>query len=466
MISIKFQRKDLFMFPFIASFWLAQTPVNPGPQEILRPQEVRVLPGSLDSVPVFNSNSPELVLQEGILLSTFPKTGKAFESAHLDRSFSGRFDIFAHHIAKGTPEDLRTLYLGIVAHNPTDNPVTVDILQGASHLSQPDAPFVEMGPFLDNQSGSVYAGPGSRVGSEVLRGFRQPSFPAKITIEPKGYALILNQDIPVRPLTPPINGRSALIRLRSDGPVYLASLGKFASLDEQGKERAPTLDEWKTMLQTSNLSSPRDRTPTPISQTKGSLIYGRVAGVAIGSRWQGMATDPNSTSLAIPEAGRAISYGISLLHRGMLGTGQNQTAKMEKRYPDTAYEAHGNYGIEYNVTLPLENKSKIVQTVRVAIETPLKREDTQPGLRFFEPLPKNVFFRGTLRIRYVDDNNRSQTRYFHLVQRRGQMGEALATLKMQPGEKRRVTVDLIYPADATPPQVLTVQTIDTVQTAK
>ena len=447
------------MFPFVASFWISQIPVIPGPQEILRSQqEVRALPGGLDDVPAFNSNSPELVLQEGILLSTFPKIGKQFESAHLDRSFTGRFDIFAHHIAKGTPEDLRTLYLGIIAHNPSNTSVTIDILQASSHLSQPDAPFVDLPPFVENNTGSVYAGPGSRVGSEVLRRFRQNGFPAKITIEPNGYALILNQDIPVRPLTPPINGRSVLMRLRSSGPVYLASMGKFAPSDEQGKERAPTLEEWRSLLQTSNLSSPRDRTPTPIAQTKGSLIYGRVAGVAIGSRWQGILSDRNSTSLAIPKAGSAISYGISLLRRGTLGTGQNQTAKMERRYLDTAYEAHGNYGIEYNLVLPLENKSNELKTVKVSIETPLKREDTQQGLRFFDPLPKNVFFRGTVRVRYVDDTGRSQTQYFHLVQRRGQRGEPLMVLEMKPGEKRRVLVDLIYPADATPPQVLTVQT--------
>lgn len=455
------------MFPLITSFWLAQTPVMPGPQEILRPQEMRKLPGSLDTVPVFNSNSPELVLQEGILLSTFPKAGKRFEGAHLDRSFTGRFDIFAHHIAnsvaKGTPEDLRSLYLGIIAHNPTSTPVTIDILQASSHLSQPDAPFIDLSPFLDNTTGSVYAGPGSRVGSEILRGFREKEFPERLTIEPNGYAMILNQSIPVRTLVPPINGRSALLRLRSSGPVYLASLGKFAPLDETGQERAPKLEEWQALLQTGNLSTPRDRVPTPIEQTKGGLIYGRVAGVAIGSRWQAVVTDDNSQSLAIPPAGRAISYGLSLLHRGTLGTGQNQSAKMDRRYPDTAYEAHGNYGIEYNVTLPLENKTKTVQTVKIAIETPLKREDTQPGLRFFEPLPKNVFFRGTVRIRYGDDQNRSQTRYFHLVQRRGQMGEALAVLQMQPGEKRQVKVDLIYPADATPPQVLTIQTVQTVK---
>jgi hypothetical protein len=447
------------MLPFITSFWIAQTPVIPGPQEILRSQqEVRVLPGGLDDVPVFNSNSPELVLQEGILLSTFPKSGKQFENAHLDRSFTGRFDIFAHHIAKGTPEDLRTLYLGIIAHNPGNIPVTIDILQASSHLSQPDAPFIELPPIVPNNTASVYAGPGSRVASEVLRGFRQNEFPARITIEPNGYALILNQDIPVRALTPPINGRSVLIRLRSSGPVYLASMGKFAPVDEQGKERAPKLEEWRSLLQTSNLSSPRDRTPTPISQTKGSLIYGRVAGVSIGSRWQGVLNDRNSTSLAIPKAGSAISYGISLLNRGTLGTGQDQSAKMERRYLDTAYEAHGNYGIEYNLVLPLENKSNELKTVNVSIETPLKRDDTQQGLRFLDPLPKNIFFRGTVRVKYADDQGRSQTQYFHLVQRQGQMGEPLVVLQMKPGEKRQVLVDLIYPADATPPQVLTVQT--------
>jgi Protein of unknown function (DUF3370) len=38
------------------------------------------------------------------------------------------------------------------------------------------------------------------------------------------------------------------------------------------------------------------------------------------------------------------------------------------------------------------------------------------------------------------------------------MGEPLATLRMKPKERRLVQVDLIYPPDATPPQVLTVQT--------
>ncbi len=447
------------MIPLTIALWLAQTPNMPVQQEILRSQEMRVLPGALDSVPMFNSNSPELVLKEGILLSTFPKDRKQFANAHLDRPISGRFDLFTHHIARGSVEDFRTLYHGVIVYNPTDEPVTIDTLQAASYVSQPDAPFVDMPSVVENPLGTVYSGPGSRAVNDVMRGQRQALFPPSITIEPQQYAMLMNLSIPVKTLDPPLNGRSTLMRLRSNGTVYLASLALFAKNEASGQERAPTLQEWQELLLSGALSTPRDKVPTPIEQTKGSLIYGRVAGVAIGSRWQTQVTDPGKPTLAIPKVGSAFSYGISLLHRGMLGTGQNQTAKMDVRYPDTAYQAHGNYGVEYNLTLPLENQNSGDRLVTIALETPLKREDTQQGLRFLTPLPKNVFFRGTVRIRYTDDAGLAKSRYVHLVQRRGQMGEPLATLRMKPGERRLVQVDLIYPPDATPPQVLTVQTL-------
>lgn len=74
-------------------------------------------------MPVLNSNSPEVVQQSGILLSTFPPAGKATPSAHLNFAFRDRFDIFAHHIAKPRdPQDLTTLYLGILAYNPSSEP--------------------------------------------------------------------------------------------------------------------------------------------------------------------------------------------------------------------------------------------------------------------------------------------------------------------------------------------------------
>ncbi|NJN23163.1 MAG: DUF3370 family protein, partial [Acaryochloridaceae cyanobacterium RL_2_7] len=57
------------------------------------------------------------------------------------------------------PEDLRTLYLGVIVYNPSDRPVTLDVLQSASYLSQPDAPFIKLDSMVDNPTGEVYAGP-------------------------------------------------------------------------------------------------------------------------------------------------------------------------------------------------------------------------------------------------------------------------------------------------------------------
>ncbi len=447
------------MFNLLAS--LIFTQANPTPDEYLRPQEVRPLPGELNNTPVFNSNSPELVLNEGILLSTFPPTDKVNPEAHLDFAFEGRFDVFAHHVAKADPpEDLRTLYVGILLHNPGKEEATVDVLPSASYLSQPDAPFIQLPTRVPNTRGNIYAGPGSRAMYDILRGRSSDLFPHQVIIPPGESRMLMNLPIPVKTLDPPINGRSTYLKLRSDLRVYAASLAKFAPVDEEGTEREPTLAEWEELLATGELSTPRDREPTPLDTTGATFIYGRVAGVSQGSKWQADLTDQNSTYLAIPNPGEALSYGISTLHRGRLGTGQIQTAPMLVRYPDTAYAAHGNYGVHYSLTLPLYNPTAETKAVTVALETPIKQDTITDGLRFFSPLPPQVFFRGTAQVQYRDDEGLPRTQAFHLVHKRGQEGSPLVTLNLAPQSQRLVTVDLLYPPDATPPQVLTVKTLD------
>ncbi len=459
-------RKSLFTLLALAGLSVPAAPlISPPalaqatkPEEIVRPQEVRPLPNSLDSIPVFNSNSPELVLQEGILLSTLAPEGKSDPSAHLDFTFNGRFDIFAHHIAKADPpEDLRTLYLGILVENPSDQAVTVYVLQGASYLSQPDAPFFDIDPFQDNPNGEVFAGPGSRAMSDVLRGRRQDILPESVVIPAGESRMLFNLPITVKTLEPPINGRSSLLRLYSDGPVQMASMALFATPDGEA-EIPPSLEDWQTLAQSGKLSGPRDKVPTPIGEP-GSVIYGRVAGVAEGSRWRATLTDRDDYHLNIPTSGGAFSYGLATLNVGRQGTGQNQSATMIRRYPDTAYQAHGNYGIEYDLSLPLINNSDQAQTVTLALETPIKEDVlSQNGLRFFVERAKPTFFRGTVRVRYSDDQKRPRTRYVHLVQKRGEQGKPLVELNLEPGEHRLVRFDFLYPPDATPPQVLTVQT--------
>ncbi|MGB3650128.1 MAG: DUF3370 domain-containing protein [Rivularia sp. (in: cyanobacteria)] len=450
------------MFSFLLNFPIAQTtPLPPPPVEVVQPQQVRPLPGKLDDVPVFNSNSPELVLEEGILLSTFRGRRKKVPEAHLNFPFKGRFDIFAHHVAKASePTELRTLYLGIMLHNPTSQPVTVNVLHAASYLSQPDAPFIDLPSLKNNYFGTVFSGPGSRVMSDILRKRRQSSLPTQLIIPAGESRMLLNAPIPVKELEPPINGRSTLIKLWSSDKVYAASLAMFAPKNVNGSERAPTLQEWQNLLDKGNLAGPRDKAPTPPEDIDKPIIYGRVSGVAKGSQWNSLVVDrPKKTYLTIPRSGEAFSYAIATLHRGTLGTNQIQSAQMLARYPDTAYYAHGNYGILYSLQLPLLNKSDTPQTVKVSLQTPIKEDKlTQNGLRFFDNPDKRVFFRGTVRVRYTDDRGLPRTRYLHLVQNRGDRGEPLTILNMKPGDKRLVEVDLLYPPDATPPQVLTVET--------
>ncbi|BAZ38557.1 hypothetical protein NIES4101_44960 [Calothrix sp. NIES-4101] len=452
------------MLPFLLSFSLAQaTPAVPPapPEEVIQIQEVRSLPGRLDSVPVFNSNSPEKVVNPGILLSTFPSAGKKNPQAHLNFPFRGRFDVFAHHVYQASsPDNLRSLYLGIILYNPGKEPVKVSVLQAASYLSQPDAPFIELPAFAQNLEGKIYAGPGSRVMSDILRGMRQDVFPQEMTIAPGEYQMLLNTSIPVEGLTPPLNGRSTYARLRSSGTIYAASLAMPAGNNPDGTEKAPTLEEWQNLLNNGELSTPRDIPPTPLAQTS-QRKYGRVSGVARGSYWRASLTDsPKTRFLSIPQPGQAFSYGLSTLHGGTLGTNQIQSAPMLVRYSDTAYLAHGNYGVQYSFRLPLHNNTQTAQTVAVAVQTPIKEDVlSQKGLRFFAELARPTFFRGTVRVRYRDDLGKFQTNFVHLVQKRGQTGEPLVTLPIQPGEKRLVEVDFLYPPDASPPQVLTVQTL-------
>jgi hypothetical protein len=477
-----------FMLSLLPTFSLAQvlplpTPTfTPTPTPVLareivvQPQEMRPLPGQLDKVLMFNSNSPEVVQTEGILLSTFPPNGKAVPSAHLNFPFVGTFNLFAHHIARGSkPNDWRPMFLGVIVHNPGVRPVTLDILQAVSYATNPDAPFVELPSQVDNPSGKVYSGPGSRAMNDILRGVHHFDFPSQLVIQPRQSQMLVNLPIFLG------NARTTFVRLRSSEPVFMASLAMPAPLnpspdiDYDPEEifsllsppplpyRAPTLEEWQKLLISGKLAGPRDRPPTLPSRTDSEIVYGRVAGVAQGSEWRTEILDsPSARVLNIPERGKAFSYPISTINMVTLGTDQVQSAPLLVRYPDTAYRAHGNYAVHYSLTLPLINNTKEPQTVVVSIQTPLKQEDrlNRNGLRFLKPPDQQVFFRGTVQISYSDEKGLPKTRYVHLVQRRGQEGEPLVQLDMKPRDRRLVKVDFLYPPDALPPQVLTIRTLE------
>jgi hypothetical protein len=420
---------------------------------VLRSQTVAPLPGGLDQVLMVNDNNPELISGPGILLSTFPGEGRSVPEAHLDVALQGRFDLFSHHVYAGKPDTLSsTLWLAVVAQPRGDGPVQLRLLEGSTALSQSldpamaGAPFLPLPPLLAEGTTPAWAGPGSRVATELLMRRRSPELARSWTLEPGEPSTLVVLPLPVRGLDPLLNGRNLQLRLQSDGPVSLATLAAFGPND-----RPPPPETWAELLDGG--LSPKEHEPTPRG-APGRLIYSRVSGVQVGSVWRGTITSPEKPWLSAAAA--PISWPIASLERGSLGTGQVQTAELKAFYPGTAWAAHGNYGVEYDLSIPLRNTGPEPVQLQLALESPLKGDQRNGGLRFNSAPARAVMFRGPIEVAGLDGPGGRPTarRRFHLVQRAGEQSPPLGTVTLGPGASRHLRVRLIYPADATPPQVL------------
>ncbi len=442
---------------------LAQAPpatlVTPAPgasqapaATVLRPQQVAPLPGGLDPVLMVNDNNPELILEPGILLSTFEGKGRPFPDAHLNLPLNGRFDLFSHHVYAGTPQTLEsTLWLAVVAMPRQVAPVQLRLLSGSTALSQATAPGQASAPFLPlppllPQDGSTYAGPGDRVATELLSQQKSPQLPQRWSLPAGQLTPLLVLPIPVKGLSPLLNGLNLQLRLESSGPLSLATLASF------GGDQPPAPEVWQALL--NGPPSPKELTATPRGSSQGPFAYSRVSGVQIGSLWRGQITDPGKPWLSVSRA--PISWPISGLVRGSHGTGQVQSAELKAFYPGTAWAAHGNYGVEYDLRLPLRNDTARPVSLQLALESPLKGDKPQGGLKFRQGAGGSVWFRGSVEVAGLDcpEGKPLGRESFHLVLRSGQPGPSLGTVTLAPGGQRQLRLRLIYPADATPPQVL------------
>lgn len=423
----------------------------------LRQQQVRSLPGSLDGVLMVNDNNPELIQDDGVLLSTFSDK----DSHALAVELNGRFDLFSHHVYAGDEEGSlnSTLWLAMLVAPVGDEPVELTLLGGSTSLSQAteddqtQAPFLPLPALMAETTEVVASGPGSRVAGDLLAGRTAQELDQKRWQLPPGEpSTVMLLPLPVAGLDPLLNGRNLQLRLHSTGPVSVAMLAAHGS-----GTTPPKTSHWLGLLDRGVLST-KEHSPTPRG-AEGKIIYSRVSGVQIGSSWRATLSDPGRDVLLAPS--EPVSWPISSLERGTLGTQQVQTAELTAAYPNTAWAAHGNYGVEYDLTLPLKNGGSTATTLELSLDSPLKSDEPLGGLRFRETLTGPVMFRGPVAIRGLDGPRGlpQGRRTVHLVLRQGQPGPALGQLTLEPGEERRVQVRLVYPADATPPQVLTVQPV-------
>ena len=182
--------------------------------------------------------------------------------------------------------------------------------------------------------------------------------------------------------------------------------------------------------------------------------YGRVAGVSVGDVW-----NADLTALAAGLApGARLGVPVASLYLNRLGTGQNQSAAMRSRYADTAYQAHGNYGVRYELAVELRNPDAASRSYDLALSHPARVVGDKPATAavFMDPPGKPVMFRGPVQVRYHADDAAPVNRFVHLVVRHGEELPPFETVVVPPKGKRKVWVTLYYPADATPPQLLTI----------
>ncbi|BEV36570.1 DUF3370 domain-containing protein [Synechococcus sp. M16CYN] len=424
----------------------------------MRSQDVRPLPGGLDTILMINDNNPELIKNDGILLSTFPNGGEA----SIPVCLNGRFDLFSHHVYAG---DIKagpksTLWLALLAAPLENRPVTITMLEGSTSLSratqpgQTEAPFLPLPSIVRENTEVIASGPGSRVAGDLLAGRQAAELtPQSWIMQPGALTQLLLLPIPIAGLDPLLNGRNLQLRLHSSDPVAVAILAAHSNGDNPPNNRALQILLGKGKL------SVKEHQPTPRGSW-GKLIYSRVSGVQIGSRWQANITDPGSTVLNAPTV--PISWPISSLERATLATGQVQTSKLKSFYPGTAWAAHGNYGVEYDIEMPLRNNGTKSVTVQLSLDSPLKGNTDTSSLWFRSDRTGPVMFRGPLQIRGLDaiDGSPLGHQIVHLVLHQGQQGPSLGRVNLKPGEQKQVRVRFIYPADATPPQVLTVQPVE------
>jgi hypothetical protein len=433
------------------------------PVETIRPVKVYALPGQLNNVPVFNSNSPELVGEEGILLSSLPGP-EGSQAPFLNYAFEGDFSVFSHHIAKDKQPGERLLYLGLLASNQSDQPVKLQLKAGASYLSQPDAIFRSLPPLVANPDGRIYAGPGDRVATELLAGKSQ--FPPNTyELPPRSTVLLSSLPIPTDvAILPPINGRSTLMHFHSDGPVYLSQVARFAQ-GSTGAFQAPTLDDYREVLNARQLAGPRDLEPTAYDPQDppptSNFRYGRVAGIQKGSTWNAPFFEKIAL-LQMPAVGETNAYPISSLYLKRYGTSQNQSAPMLRRYPDTAYQSQGNYGVTYELQLPFNNPDPVYRNYILRLSHPAKITGSAPNvsLTYIYPPDKQVVFRGSVRLQWTDEFNQKQDHLLHVVLRNGEEAPPLALLTIPPGRRYDLKMSFIYPADATAPQLFTIERLD------
>lgn len=426
-----------------------QIPDPPLPQELIAHSlKIYPLPGALDETPVLHSNNPERIETSGLLISTLPAQDLN-QPRKLNVPLQGDFRLFIHHVARTAILSQARIWLAVVADNPSQDRLNLELKRGNLFRTWPEAPFLPLTGIRNNSEAKHFSGPGDRLALASLRGENLLG-PRSFLLPGKSRQTLLLEAIPTNPLwvLQQDNALSALLEFSCAQPVHLSVLA-WVSADGQ----PPRTQDLDHLLETGQAAGPAEAPVTEYNPSQapsgGSFRYGRVAGLSQGAVW-------NSELNPLPEKiGEKIGFPLSSVYLKRLSTSQNQSATLIARVPGTAIQSHGNYGVHYQLKAHLHNPDAEARRYAVYLHHPLQIRIslTEDPVALFRLVPDaSVTFRGSLRLRWD-----SEEYWLHQVLHSGEAAPALKILELPAGENRSLQLDLVYPPDATPPQLLEIE---------
>jgi hypothetical protein len=430
-----------------------------------RSARLLVLPGMLNKMPVFYSNRPELLKTPGEILNStdLPEMN----------SLTGSFSIFAHHVVETAPFDFSGFRLGLLVRpassQATEKEKAVSLTLHNAFISrtQPDAPFITTAPLLtQTKMSKIVSGPGdamawARLNTQDLypeNSLATKSLPATFTFDRE--ILVADIEVPTFPLGLGIigerNGLSAWLDVSSTAPVSLRWVAIKTTKPSAGL--ADYQDAAKIPAGPSELpATVYDPQGAPPS---GVFRFGRVAGVVQGADWNGVYR-LSSEDIDNLKEGLLLAWPVASTYLKAWG-GQNQSAPLLARQADSAVQSHGNYGVAYHMAYTLANPDDAALELqwRWTQPTSVSKNVNAKNILSYDPKTQ-IVFRGSIRVEtHCQEDGKDhdpKIQFYHLQVKQGHWHAPFYAHSLPPKSECRLLLDWVYPPDAIPPQMLSVE---------